>query len=134
MLGDRSLMSSRHQHGFTLIEVVVAFAIFALSIGAIFEVFREAVHTSAQVRERDLAWLTAQSVLSQLSVEQAPWPSEQRGVSGRLRWWIDVQPYPLEVEKRSSWSAYQVKVHVAPLHSPAPVIELDSVELARRRQ
>lgn len=126
-------MISRRQQGFTLIEVIVAFAIFALSIGAIFEVFSEAVHTSERVRERDLAWLTAQSVLSRLRIEEAPWPSEQRGVSGPLRWWIDVQPYSLEVDKRASWSAYRVEVHVAPLHSPAPSIELDSFELARRR-
>lgn len=127
-------MISRRAQGFTLIEVVVAFAIFALSIGAIFEVFREAAYTSERVRERDLAWLTAQSVLSQLRIEQAPWPREQRGLSGRLRWWIDVQPYPLEVDKRTSWNAYRVEVHVAPLHSPALAVELDSVELARLTQ
>ena len=127
-------MISRHEQGFTLIEVIVAFAIFALSIGAIFEVFHDAVHTSERVRERDLAWLTAQSLLSQLRIEQAPWPSEQRGVSGPFRWWIDVQPYSLEVDKRASWSAYWVEVHVVPFHSSAPAIELDSFELARRRQ
>lgn len=127
-------MISRREQGFTLIEVVVAFAIFALSIGAIFEVFSEAVHTSEHVRERDLAWLTAQSMLSELRIGEAPWPSQQRGVSGRFRWWIDAQPYPLEFDKGTSWSAYQVEVHVAPLHAAAPTVELDSVELARLRQ
>jgi general secretion pathway protein I len=127
-------MISRREQGFTLIEVVVAFAIFALSIGAIFEVFQQAVHTSEHVRERDLAWLTAQSVLSELRVKPAPWPSEQRGESGRLRWWVEVQPYPLEIDTRTSWSAYRVEVHVSELHSPAPAIELDSLELARRSE
>lgn len=117
-----------------MIEVVVAFAIFALSIGAIFEVFHEAVHTSEQVRERDLDWLTAQSVLCELRIERAPWPSEQHGVSGRFRWWIEAQPYPLKVDKRTSWSAYRVEVHVAPLGSAAPTVALESVEIARRRQ
>lgn len=127
-------MNSRDQRGFTLIEVVVAFAIFALSIGAIFEVFREAVHTSEQVRERDFEWLTAQSVLSRLHTERAPWPSEQHGVSDQLRWWTQVQPYPLAFNGRTSWQAYRVEVHVAPLHAGAPAVELDSVELARRGQ
>lgn len=127
-------MISKAEQGFTLIEVIVAFAIFALSIGAIFEVFSDAVHTSEQVRERDLAWMTAQSVLSQLRTEQAPWPSEERGLSGRFRWWIQVRPYPLEVDSRSSWTAYQVEVHVAPSHSARTAVELNSVELARRRQ
>ncbi len=125
-------MISRGEQGFTLIEVIVAFAIFALSIGAIFEVLSDAVHTSEHVRERNLAWLTAQSLLSELRVEQTPWPYEQRGVSRQLRWRIEVQPYPLEVDKSISWSAYQVEVHVAPLHAAAPAVELDSVELARR--
>jgi general secretion pathway protein I len=127
-------MRVRCEQGFTLIEVIVAFAIFALSIGAIFAVFRQAVHTSEQVRERDLAWLTAESVLSKLSVERAPWPSEQRGASSHLRWKADVQPYPVAVGRRSSWVAYRVEVHVAPLNAAGPIITLDSVELARSKQ
>lgn len=126
------MIPSREQ-GFALIEVVVAFVIFALSIGAIFEVFHQAVHTSEHVRERDLAWLTAQSMLSQLRIGLAPWPSEQRGVSGRFRWWIDAQPYPLEFDKRASWTAYRVEVHVASRYAAAPAVELDSVELAKLR-
>ena len=127
-------MISRCERGFTLIEVVVAFAIFALSIGAIFEVLSDAVHTSKEARQRDIAWLTAESILSQLRVTPAPWPSEERGIAGRLRWWIHVQPYPLSVNERSWWSAYRVQVRVAPLHTPVPTVELDSVELARRRE
>ena len=122
-------MISRHEQGFTLIEVIVAFAIFAVSVGAIFEVIREAARTSEQVRQRNLAWLTAQSVLSELRSDEAPWPSEERGVSGRLRWWIKVQPYPLEVGKSIPWGLYQVEVRVAPLNAPVPLVELDSVEL-----
>lgn len=131
---DRSSMSSRHQQGFTLIEVIVAFAIFALSIGTIFAIFREAEHTSERVRERNLAWLTAQSMLSGLRGEEWPWPSDQRGDSGRFRWWIDVQPYPLAVDKSISWGIYLVEVKVAPLNSIAPLVELDSVELVRDTQ
>jgi general secretion pathway protein I len=127
-------MISRHEQGFTLIEVIVAFAIFALSIGAIFEIFQEAEHTSERVRERNLAWLTAQSVLSQLRSDEGPWPSEQHGHSGRLSWSIDVQPYPLEVDRSISWALYQVEVKVAPLNSIAPLVELDSVELVRDTQ
>jgi general secretion pathway protein I len=127
-------MITRREQGFTLIEVIVAFAIFALSIGAIFEIFHQAVRTSERVRERNLAWLTAQSLLSELRIQDAPWPYEQRGVSGQVRWWIDVQPYPMEIAKSSPWNAYQVEVHVVPLHASAPAVELDSVELARQRQ
>lgn len=121
------------EHGFTLIEVVVAFVIFSLSIGVLFQIFGESLRTSEQVRIRDLEWLTAQSLISQLSMKRSPWPPKERGVSGSLRWSIEVRPYLLNMEKESSWNAYSVEVRVAPLHAKVPIVRVDCVKLSPRQ-
>lgn len=119
------------QQGFTLIEVAVAFAIFALSIGAFYEIFSGAMRRSAQARERELALLQAQSLLSQLRARPAPWESHESGASpAGLIWQIDAIPFYAGTEERSPWRAYDVTVRVRKHASMERGIVLKSIELA----
>ncbi len=117
--------------GFTLIEVLVAFAIFALTVGALFELFAGAARRGAQAQQIELDWLTAQSLLSELRVRAAPWDPESGGrtLAGRS-WQIGVTPFDAGADPASAWKAYQVTVRVSHDGGRGQV-EISSIELAR---
>lgn len=123
--------SLAHQRGFTLIEVLVAFAIFALSIGALFELFSGATRRARQAEESEMLWLTAQSVLSERRVRPAPWPEEEKGERSGIEWRVITQPYEdAGVNPASPWKMFLVRVDAAE-HGSRRSVELQSVEFAR---
>ncbi|MEP7246138.1 MAG: prepilin-type N-terminal cleavage/methylation domain-containing protein [Gammaproteobacteria bacterium] len=119
------------QRGFTLIEVMVAFAIFALSVGAIYEAFAGATRRAAQARERELDWLVGQSLLTDLRLKTPPWEAEQAGTapSGH-KWRITVSPFNAGTDERGPWKAYAVSVSVGAREGGYRTT-LESVEIAR---
>ena len=122
----------RQQDGFTLIEVVVAFAIFALAMGAIYESFAGAVRRSAQSDMRDQELMVAQSLLSKLRTSPVPWKAEDTGsLEGGWRWRTEVAPFEAAASERSPWRTFAVAVHVANEKNPGSEAVLRSVELAR---
>lgn len=126
----------RHQRGFTLIEVLVAFAIFALTIGAIYEAFAGATRRGVQARERELHVLTAQSLLADVRTRTPPWPSEENGSDAATgeQWQIKVAPFDAHTDADSAWKAYEVSVTVGSARSRSGDVVLKSVELARSPQ
>lgn len=86
---------TRFQSGFTLIEVIVAFAVLALALTLLLGTLSGA---SRQVRWADdagRASLYAQSFIDQLGVGEALAPGRQEGgfENGRFRWQLDVAPW-----------------------------------------
>jgi general secretion pathway protein I len=125
-------MRSHRQGGFTLIEVVVAFAIFTLAIGAIYESFAGAVRGSARAEVRDQELLVAQSLLSQLRTAPGPWKAEESGsLEGGWRWRTEVAPFDATVNERSPWRAFAVTIHVSNESDAVSDTVLRSIELAR---
>lgn len=125
-------MQPHGQGGFTLIEVVVAFAIFTLAIGALYETFAGAVRRSAQADVHDQELLIAQSLLSQLRTSPAPWKAEESGsTEGGWRWRTEVAPFDAAANERSSWRSFAVTVHVSSESNKVSEAVLRSVELAR---
>jgi general secretion pathway protein I len=89
------LAARRFQSGYTLIEVIVAFAVLALALTLLLGTLSGA---SRQVRWADdagRASLHAQSLLDQLGVGEALAPGQQQGdfENGRYRWRLDVAPW-----------------------------------------
>jgi len=118
--------------GFTLIEVTVALAIFALCIGALYEEFGGALRRSERVRDREQALLFAQSRLAQLRVSPAPWAASTSGRSTDGWWWReDVAPFDAGADTRNPWKAFAVTVRVRRDAGGAREVALKSVELAR---
>jgi type II secretion system protein I len=113
------------QRGFTLIEVAVAFAIFALMIGALLEAFSGSVRRTQSTRDAEASWMTAQSLLAEQRVREMPWSPEQSGRTddGRV-WRIEVAPIDAGTDPEYPWRAYAVTVSVQG-------VVLKSVELAR---
>jgi general secretion pathway protein I len=88
-------MSRNAQRGFTLIEVIVAFAVLALALVIVLGTLSNA---SRQVRWSDdagRAALHAQSLLDDTGVAETLVPGRSEGVfeDGRYRWALDVAPW-----------------------------------------
>lgn len=91
----------RPARGFTLIEVVVAFAVLALALAIVLGTLSNAAR---QVRWSDRAGraaLHAQSLLDDTGIAQALVPGRQEGVfeGGRFRWTLDVEPWQAPADR-----------------------------------
>lgn len=90
-----SAIGRRHARGYTLIEVIVAFAVLALALTLLLGTLSGA---SKQVRWADdagRASLHAQSLLDELGVGEALAPGQRQGdfENGRYRWQLDIAPW-----------------------------------------
>jgi general secretion pathway protein I len=88
------MMSGRACRGFSLLELLIAFTVFAMLLGALLQVFSAGLH-AARSSERDTrAAVIAQSRMAALGVEQ---PLRVGVISGTTddayHWRITVRPY-----------------------------------------
>lgn len=120
------------QSGFTLIEVTIALAIFALSAAVLYESFATAQARSLQVKDREFAALAAQSLLDQWRAVPRLDKAEDSGqLAPGWTWRIHVAPYAAGVDGHFPWQAFTVTVAVSPDQAPQRGASLQSVELAR---
>src|SRR5262249_3157867 len=107
------------QSGFTLIEVLVAFAILGLSAGALLSIFSSDPQKIMRAADARLAVLTAQSVLAGVGSEQALIAGTHEGRTAQgVRWVLAIAPY----EKPSSLTVpylITVKTEVGTPEQPA---------------
>jgi len=86
-------MSSKSQ-GFTLLELLLAFVVFALSFAAVLEILSGSMRNTVRARHHTEAALTAQSIMDQVGLEI---PLEvgysTSGESGDYQWQIDIFSY-----------------------------------------
>ena len=91
----------RSSNGFTLLEVLLAFVVFALSFTAVLEILSGSMRNTVRAREYTEAALIAQSVMDQLGLEL---PVEQganySGESGDYQWELNIGLYE-EVEENT---------------------------------
>jgi general secretion pathway protein I len=84
-----------HSQGFSLLEVLVAFAILALSLGVVLQIFSSGTHNviagSAYSRAADLA----ESVLALAGTTIPIEPGVQSGDELAFHWELEITPYGL---------------------------------------
>ena len=100
----RAPAALRRNAGFTLIELIAAFVIFALGFGILMQILGGALHTTKQSAEYTQAALFAQSLLDVQGVGE---PLEEGGRSGqfdeRFSWQLNVSKYqPIPVTSNNS--------------------------------
>ena len=118
-------MSTRAQQGgFTLLEVVVAFVLLALTLVTVFQIFSTGLARAGELDEHSRALVVAQSRIATVGLEEKlEGAVETRGESEdrKYRWTLSVQPYeePPEpgtgqpVQPMSSLQMYRVEAVVA---------------------
>jgi len=124
----------RFQHGFTLLEVLVAFSITALSMGVLFQIYARGSTAALLGKEYAMATTIAESKLVGLGILESLDESELDGIEyDKYTWEIEILDYsneelmPVEtgmqlkeVELRVEWSS-KGKQRKINLHTLKPV-------------
>jgi len=105
----------REQRGFTLVEVLVAFAILAVSLGFLMHVIANVLSRTAEADLRSGAVQIGQSLLDRVGVDLALTDGTSDGESSnRYHWRLKIEPYG-DADDRLNWPvvAHQVTVTVS---------------------
>ncbi|GHD74061.1 type II secretion system protein I [Luteimonas padinae] len=88
-------MSARHQRGYTLIEVLVAFTVLALALTFLLGTLSGSTRQVRWSADAGRASLHAQSLLADIGVGEALVPGRDEGEleDGRYRWRLEVAPW-----------------------------------------
>lgn len=118
--------------GFTLIEVVVALAILALSLGVLYQSFGWSARRTAVLADNEAAWLAAQSLLAEIRMR----PRLEIGVSegewsGGLRWSARIESQESAVDPASPLQPFGVTIEVRWGERDSQLVRLQSVELGK---
>lgn len=112
-----------HCAGFSLLEVVVAFAVLALTLGALYQIFASAARRAAQAQELTRAVSLAESKLTEAGMVDALARGAQGGTTDdHLRWQRLVEPLPVPDEGAKGQVAlvpYRITVEVQWNHGGA---------------
>jgi len=133
---QHSYSSPKRSRGFTLLEVVVALAVLALTLGAVYEALGWSLRRSAIVQKKEIAWLQAQSILATLRAQPASLSGQRQGTqeggSESVKWRVEVRERASAVSESSGIVPLDVTIIMPWGPKPNQEIELHSIELARR--
>ena len=125
----------RRQSGFSLLEVLVAFALLSISLGVLLQVFATGLRNAGLADDYTRATLYAESILAAIGREVPLTEGERSGpVNDQFSWRSTVSAYSegLPDLQKTSVRAYRVSVEVywpGRLHSNRSVI-LETLRLA----
>ena len=87
-------VTGRRQSGFTMLEVLLAFVIFALSFATVLEIIGGSVRSTVRARDYSEAALTAQSIMELVGTEIPIIPGGYEGeTDAGFRWTVDIFDY-----------------------------------------
>ena len=108
-----SAAARRGRRGFTLLEVLVAFTIFAVSFAAILQIFSTGSRNASVSRAYAIALGHAQSQLERLGIEEPLEPGQSSGVlDDGMAWRLEIVPYEAQPTEDSLLRAFTVKAVV----------------------
>ncbi len=92
----------RRAGGFTLLELLLAFVVFALSFATVLEILSGSMRNTVRARAYTEAALTAQSILEQVGLEiPLEAGASAGGEEGDYRWELDITPYAAEADENT---------------------------------
>jgi general secretion pathway protein I len=128
------MSANRHTHGYTLIEVLVAMVILAMSLTVLFRIFSTGLNNVGVSADYSRAVLIAETQLAQAGISVSLETGVLDGTVDERFYWMrtvaDYAPFVLADADRSPVDAYQVTVAVEWQHSGrSRAISLSSIRL-----
>jgi len=120
------------QHGFSLLELLVAFAIMAMSLGLLYRVAGgSARHVADVVQHQQAAWLAESLLAGHDSVRANGWNED--GESAGFKWQVRSQPHASGVNAPLAVPLHEIRLSVSWTTGPRPG-QLDLVTLLPERK
>ncbi|MEJ1970187.1 MAG: prepilin-type N-terminal cleavage/methylation domain-containing protein [Rhizomicrobium sp.] len=117
------------QNGFALIDVLVALAILAVSLTALFRVIADSAARTRDAEAHRAAELIAQSELAAAGIAYKLNEGPVTGAEGPFAWWMEASPYGGNAES-SAGTLWFVTVGVQLRTGGSPLVVLRSLRLA----
>ncbi|WP_459990801.1 type IV pilus modification PilV family protein [Methylosoma difficile] len=87
-------MKANKQQGFSLLEILIAFSIMALSLGILLRIFSGGVNTAIVAEDYSAAMQIAESLLDRVGVETDLAAQRSEGTEAdKYRWQVTVEPF-----------------------------------------
>lgn len=121
----------RAQQGYSLLEVLVAFALLAAALGILLGAMSRASQQVRHGEDMARARLHAQSLLAGLGIEQPLVPGSTQGQweQGRFRWQLQLQPWQ-EGGSQAASSLLHYRLQVRWGERPGDRLALEGLRLA----
>lgn len=129
----------RSERGFTLLEVMVAFLILSLSMGALMRIVSQSIRALDSAEQHQVALQLAESKLVEV-LAQLRWDSrgkDEGRLSGRYRWKSKVERYQFSNQQAGesySITPWLVQVSVSWGLQPNEQVSLSTVRLMREQK
>jgi general secretion pathway protein I len=128
------------QRGFSLLEILIAFSILALSLGILLKIFSAGVNTAGVAEEYTAAVQIAESIMAQTGVEAPLQPGEATGLENeKYHWRVSVSPFQFTAENLDVTTIaavlYKIKVIVSwgdDAKAGGREVELTTLKLANK--
>jgi hypothetical protein len=116
--------------GSVFIESMVAAAIVALSLAAMYRVIEDGAMRDRTVNAKQNALLIAQSELAAVGSEIPMAQGMTSGTEGPYAWRVDISPSDTDGPASSAGPVWQVSVSVRPLDGGNAIVTLNSLALS----